>query len=91
VITVRPGDILRLPSALTGSRARNTPPPNFLGAAFLVHGEVFMATDIKPLRDQIADASRELKLARRDGSAEWISKAAAALDVLIDRIPRTAR
>jgi hypothetical protein len=35
-----------------------------------------MATDIKPLRDQIADASRELKLARRDGSAEWISEGA---------------
>lgn len=43
-----------------------------------------------PLRDQIADASRELKLARRDGSAEWIAKAADELDALIDEIPRTA-
>lgn len=43
----------------------------------------------KPLSDQIADASRELKLARRDGSAEWIAKAAEALDQLIDQIPRT--
>lgn len=46
----------------------------------------------KPLRDQIADAARELKLARRDGAAEWIHKAAEALDELIDQIPReTAR
>jgi hypothetical protein len=50
-----------------------------------------MATDIKPLRDQIADASRELKLARRDGSAEWIDMARVALDELIDLIPRTAQ
>lgn len=42
----------------------------------------------KPLPDQIADAHRELKLARRDGSAEWIEKAAIALDDLIDRLPR---
>jgi hypothetical protein len=49
-----------------------------------------MTTDTKPLREQIIDAARELKLARRDGSAEWITKAADALDVLIDRIPRTA-
>jgi hypothetical protein len=42
----------------------------------------------KPLRDQIADASAELKLARRDGSAEWITKAAEALHQLIDQIPR---
>jgi hypothetical protein len=47
-----------------------------------------MRTDHKPLRDQIADASRELKLARRDGSAEWIERAATALDSLIDQIPR---
>lgn len=46
--------------------------------------------DHKSLRDQIADASRELKLARRDGSAEWITKAA-ALDALIDEIPRSAQ
>lgn len=49
-----------------------------------------MRLDHKPLRDQIADASRELKLARFDGSAEWIERAAKALDVLIDEIPRTA-
>jgi hypothetical protein len=41
------------------------------------------------LRDRIEAASRELKLARRDGSAEWIAKAAAALDACIDEIPRT--
>lgn len=50
----------------------------------------WLPPDTKPLRDQIADASRELKLARRDGSAEWITKAAKALDALIDQIPRTA-
>jgi hypothetical protein len=44
--------------------------------------------DTRTLRDKIADASRELKLARRDGSAEWIEKAARELDVLIDQIPR---
>lgn len=48
-----------------------------------------MRPDTKPLRDRIADANRELKLARRDGSAEWIKKAAKALDELIDEIPRT--
>lgn len=37
--------------------------------------------DTTPLRDQIAHASHELKLARRDGSADWIEKAATALDV----------
>lgn len=45
----------------------------------------------KPLSDQITAAARELKLARRDGSAEWISKAAKELDDLIDRIPRTSQ
>lgn len=44
--------------------------------------------DTTPLRDQIAHASHELKLARRDGSADWIEKAATALDALIDLIPR---
>lgn len=53
--------------------------------------EVFMATDIKPLRDQIAAASAELKLARRDGSAQRIADAAAALDELIDSLPRPAQ
>jgi hypothetical protein len=47
--------------------------------------------DAKPLRDQIADASRELKLARRDGSARWIAKAAKKLDELIDEIPRLSQ
>jgi hypothetical protein len=45
----------------------------------------------KPLSDQITAAATELKLARRDGSAEWIAKSAAALDELIDQIPRTAQ
>jgi hypothetical protein len=45
----------------------------------------------KPLPDQITAAATELKLARRDGSAEWIAKSAKALDELIDQIPRTAR
>lgn len=49
-----------------------------------------MRLDHKPLRDQIADASRELKLARRDGSAEWIAKAERDLNELIERIPRIA-
>jgi hypothetical protein len=61
------------------------------GWAFPVSGEVFMATDIKPLRDQIADASAELKLARRDGSAQRIAKAAKKLDELVDLIPRTSQ
>jgi hypothetical protein len=47
--------------------------------------------DDRPLRDRIEQASRELKLARRDGSAQWIAKAAAALDDCIDEIPRTER
>lgn len=50
-----------------------------------------MASHHKPLRDQIADASHELKMARRDGSAEWITRAANALDALIDEIPRSAQ
>ena len=49
-----------------------------------------MPTTVTPttLRDKLAKASRELKLAREDGSAEWIGKAAEALDALIDQIPR---
>jgi len=43
----------------------------------------------KTLTERIADASAELKLARRDGSAEWINKAARALDALIDELPRS--
>jgi hypothetical protein len=42
----------------------------------------------KTLSERIADASAELKRARRDGSAEWIAKAAKALDALIDELPR---
>lgn len=44
--------------------------------------------ETKPLRDQINDAARELKLARMDGCASWIYRAAGALDRLIDQIPR---
>jgi hypothetical protein len=40
------------------------------------------------LRDRIANAAAELKLARRDGAADWIAKAAKALDDCIDEIPR---
>lgn len=47
--------------------------------------------DAKPLPERLADAARELKLARRDGAAEWITKAALQLDELIDEIPRTAQ
>lgn len=43
----------------------------------------------KTLAERIADASAELKLARRDGAAEWINKAARELDELIDQLPRT--
>jgi len=39
------------------------------------------------LSERIAAASAELKLARRDGSAEWITKSAEALDALIDQLP----
>lgn len=41
------------------------------------------------LRDKIAAASRELKLAHDDECEEWIDKASKALDDLIDQIPRT--
>lgn len=40
------------------------------------------------LIDRINQAARELKLARKDGSCEWIKKAAKALDDLLDQIPR---
>jgi hypothetical protein len=40
-----------------------------------------------PLPERITAASRELKLARKDGSAEWIAKAAKALDDLLDQLP----
>jgi len=43
----------------------------------------------KTLPERIADASNELKLARRDGAADWINKAAATLDALLDELPRT--
>jgi hypothetical protein len=46
--------------------------------------------EIKPLTDRIAAAARELKLARQDGSAEWIGKAAKAFDDLLDELPRRA-
>jgi hypothetical protein len=42
----------------------------------------------KSLPERIADASAELKLARRDGAADWIEKAAEELDKLIDELPR---
>lgn len=42
----------------------------------------------KSLPERLADASRELKLARQDGSAEWIGKAAKRLDALVDELPR---
>jgi len=42
----------------------------------------------KTLPERIADASHELKLARRDGAADWINKAAATLDALLDELPR---
>jgi hypothetical protein len=45
-------------------------------------------TEPRNLRDRIANASAELKLARRDGAADWIAKAAKALDDCIDEIPR---
>lgn len=44
----------------------------------------------KTLHERIADASSELKLARRDGDAEWICKAREQLDSLIDELPRIA-
>lgn len=44
--------------------------------------------DVKPLPERISDASRELKLARKDGSCEWITKAAKQLDDLVDQLPR---
>lgn len=43
----------------------------------------------RPLAEQINDANRELKLARKDGGAEWIASAARALDALLDQYPRT--
>lgn len=47
-----------------------------------------MATVERPLTERINAAAHELKLARRDGSADWIKKSAAALDALIDQLPR---
>ncbi len=46
-------------------------------------------TDI-PLTTRILAAHSELKLARQDGSAQWISAAARDLDALLDLIPRSA-
>lgn len=43
----------------------------------------------KTLHERITDASVELKLARRDGSAEWIDKAARALNDLLDQLTVT--
>ncbi len=43
----------------------------------------------KSLADRINDANRELKLARRDGSADWITKAMTTLDELLDRVLRS--
>jgi hypothetical protein len=45
----------------------------------------------KSLADRINDANRELKLARRDGSADWIAKAMTTLDELLDRVPREGK
>lgn len=87
--------ILPRPTGLPDLLSRGRNPfsaADLTSAAFPVQREVTMAwLDHKSLRDQIAEASRELKLARRDGSAEWITKAANRLDELIDQIPRTAQ
>lgn len=48
-----------------------------------------MAILAKTLLERINAAAAELKLARRDGSAEWINKSARELDELIDQLPRT--
>lgn len=42
----------------------------------------------KTLTERIAEAAAELKLARRDGSADWIARAAQKLDDLLDLLPR---
>lgn len=47
-----------------------------------------MATVERPLPERITAAAQELKLARRDGSSEWINQAAWKLDELIDQLPR---
>jgi hypothetical protein len=65
-------------------------PHNAAHRGGVCHSEVIMA-DVPNLRDRIARASAELKLARQDGSAEWIRKAAQALDACIDEIPRPER
>lgn len=43
----------------------------------------------RPLPEQITAAARELKLARRDGGADWIADAVKRLDELIESYPRT--
>ena len=44
--------------------------------------------DEKPLTERITNAYHELVLARRDGCGEWIDKARAQLDALLDELPR---
>lgn len=50
-----------------------------------------MAIPAKTLTERINSAAAELKLARRDGSAEWITQAAKKLDDLIDQLPRPVK
>jgi hypothetical protein len=46
----------------------------------------FSVTSRAELERQITRAAGELKLARKDGACEWITKAAKALDDLLDQL-----
>jgi hypothetical protein len=67
------------------ARPTNATTVNTVGGVTRV-SEVSMVE--RPLPERITLAAQELKLARRDGSADWIKKSAATLDELIDQLPR---